>query len=89
MEDLYRAADTVKAFVDECLERENGSRIAKKQIYEKYKEYCDSYGRKSHSPMIFYKSLEEKGFVEGRTGKDGRFFRDVTFKDDGFIPMDG
>lgn len=86
--ELYRAADTVKAFVDECLERQQGSKIPKKMIYDKYEEYCKSYGRKPYSPMSFYKSLEEKGFIEGRTGKAGRFYKDVTLKDEGFLPME-
>lgn len=87
IEDLYRAADTVKAFADECLERQQGSKISRTLIYDKYKEYCDSYGRKYHSPQIFYKSLEEKGFTQTRTA-DGRIFNDVTLKDDGFLPID-
>ena len=88
IEELYRAADTVKAFVDECLERQQGSKVAKKLIYEKYEEYCKNYGRKPHSPMIFYKSLEEKGYIVGRTGKAGRYYKDVTLKDEGFIPVE-
>lgn len=88
VEELYREADTVKAFADECLEYQNGSRISRTLIYEKYVEYCKSYGRKYHSPNPFYKSLAAKGYQEYRTA-DGRFFRDVTLKDDGFLPVEG
>ena len=87
VEDLYRAADTVKAFADECLEPAPGKRMARTMIYDSYKEYCDSYGRKPHSPMIFYRSLAEKGYAEGR-GKDGRFFKDIALRDDGFVSVD-
>lgn len=87
VEDLYQAADTVKAFADECLEPAPGKRMARTMIYDSYKEYCDSYGRKPHSPMIFYRSLAEKGYAEGR-GKDGRFFKDIALRDDGFVSVD-
>ena len=61
--------------------------MARTMIYDSYKEYCDSYGRKPHSPMIFYRSLAEKGYAEGR-GKDGRFFKDIALRDDGFVSVD-
>lgn len=87
VEDLYRAADTVKAFVDECLERQQGSKISRSLLYEKYKQYCENCGRKYHSPNPFFKSLEEKGFLYKRTASE-RCFLNVTLKDDGFLPLE-
>lgn len=85
VEELYREADTVKAFADECLEAMEGSRISRTLIYEKYVEYCKSYGRKWHSPNPFYKNLSAKGYMDQRDSK-GRYFIDVSLKDDGFLP---
>ena len=87
VEDLYRAADTVKAFVDECLERQQGSKISRSLLYEKYKQYCENCGRKYHSPNPFFKSLEEKGFLYKRTASE-RCFLNVTLKDDSFLPLE-
>lgn len=87
VEELYREADTVKAFVDECLERQQGSKISRTLLYGKYKEYCENCGRKYHSPKPFFKNLEEKGFVFKRTATE-RVFLDVTLKDDGFLPVE-
>lgn len=87
VEELYREADTVKAFADECLEKENGSKINRSLMYEKYVEFCKNCGRKYHSPNPFYKSMSEKGFQDGRNAKE-RYFKDVTFKDDGFLPVE-
>lgn len=87
VEDLYRAADTVKAFVDECLKRQQGSKISRSLLYEKYKQYCENCGRKYHSPNPFFKSLEEKGFLYKRTASE-RCFLNVTLKDDGFLPLE-
>lgn len=87
VEDLYRAADTVKAFVDECLERQQGSKISRSLLYEKYKQYCENCGRKYHSQNPFFKSLEEKGFLYKRTASE-RCFLNVTLKDDGFLPLE-
>lgn len=87
VEELYREADTVKAFVDECLERQQGSKISRTLLYDKYKEYCENCGRKYHSPKPFFKNLEEKGFVYKRTATE-RIFLDVALKDDGFLPVE-
>ena len=73
VEDLYRAADTVKAFVDECLERQQGSKISRSLLYEKYKQYCENCGRKYHSPNPFFKSLEEKGSCISGLHRNGAF----------------
>ena len=87
VEELYREADTVKAFVDECLERQQGSKISRTLLYDKYKEYCENCGRKYHSPKPFFMNLEEKGFGDKRTATE-RIFLDVALKDDGFLPVE-
>lgn len=87
VEKLHRAADTVKAFIDECTERQQGTDIKRSLLYEKYCEYCKGYGRKPHGCSAFYRSLEDKGYMQHRTSKD-RYFIDITFKDEGFMELD-
>ena len=55
VEELYREADTVKAFVDECLERQQGVRSPERCFMINTKEYCENCGRKYHSPKPFFK----------------------------------
>lgn len=85
VEELHRAADTVKAFLDECTEHKPGARIARKLLYEEYVTYCKACGRKEHSSNPFYKNLEEKGYRCKRTA-DNRYILDIQLKDEGFLP---
>lgn len=88
VEDLYRAADTVKAFADRMsLSQRRGKGWPSTMIYDSYKEYCDSYGRKPHSPMIFYRSLAERD-MQRDGGRMGCFFKDIALRDDGFVSVD-
>ena len=86
VEKLHRAADTVKAFMDECTTRQQGTKIKQGLLYEHYTDYCKSYGRRSHGSGTFYRALEEKGYTIRRKS-DGRYVMDVTFKDEGFVDM--
>lgn len=86
VEKLHRAADTVKAFMDECTERQQGSRIKSKPLYEKYCEYCEGYGRRSLGRNSFYRRLEEMGYQQKRTSTE-RVFLDITLRDEGFFDI--
>lgn len=87
VEELYRAADSVKAFMDECTEWKDSVKTSRTILYEKYCEYCKGYGRKEHGSNKFYKSLEEKGYRFKRTA-EGRYIMDIQFKDEGFLPCE-
>ena len=88
VEKLHRAADTVKAFMDECTERQQGTDIKRETLYEKYCEYCKGYGRRPCGPSSFYRDIEDKGYIQKRRS-NGRYVLDVSFKDDGFMELDG
>lgn len=87
VEDLYRAADTIKAFMDECTSAKPGALIKRDLLYEKYVEYCKGYGRKEHGANSFYKNLDEKGYRSKRTSS-GRFYVDIDLVGDDFIKLD-
>lgn len=84
VEKLHRAADTVKAFIDECTERQQGSRIKRNLLYEKYCEYCKGYGRRSLGQNSFYRRVEEMGYQQKRTNTE-RVFLEITLLDEGFF----
>jgi P4 family phage/plasmid primase-like protien len=69
---LYRAADSVKAFLDERMVERAGNRLERVALYDMYADYCKENGRTAHSPQGFYQSLEDKGYKLGRT-KKGRY----------------
>lgn len=87
VEKLHRAADTVKAFMDECTELQEGSRIKQGLLYEKYVLYCKGYGRRACGSGSFYRTLDEKGYAIRRRN-DGRYVLDITLKDDGFLDLE-
>lgn len=87
VEKLHRAADTVKAFMDECTRRQQGTEIKRTVLYEQYTEYCKSYGRKAHSPNAFYRNLEDKGYTL-KNKSSGRYVMDIVLVDDGFLEID-
>ena len=88
VEELYRKADSVKAFTDECVIRTDTDVLLNRTIlYEEYKKYCMEYGRKEYSRNVFYEMLMERGFRDKRKG-DGRYFVGVMIKDNGFKEVD-
>lgn len=87
VEKLHRAADTVKAFMNECTRRQQGTEMKREVLYEQYTEYCKSYGRKAHSPNAFYRNLEDKGYTLKRKSS-GRYVMDIVLVDDGFLEID-
>lgn len=85
VEELHRDADTVKAFMDESTAEKSGARIKRTLLYEKYKEYCQSWGRRELSPNSFYKRLDEMGYRDKRAS-DGWYILNIDLKGEDFLP---
>ncbi|MCI8950057.1 MAG: DNA primase [Lachnospiraceae bacterium] len=83
VEELYRDADTVKAFMDESVEDAEGSRIKNTDLYNKYKEYCQEWGRRELSLRSFYKRLKEMGYDSRKTG-GFNYYDGIQFKAEDF-----
>ena len=85
--ELYKEADSVKAFLDDSLERKKGSRIKRSDIFEQYRKYCEENERIVYKKNIFFTNLREKGIEERKVG--GIFyFMDIDLISD-FEPVDG
>lgn len=87
VEKLHRAADTVKAFMDEQTVREQGSDIKRSLLYDQYVEYCKGYGRKPHGANSFYRNLEDKGY-ELKHRSTGDYVLGVVLKGEDFTAID-
>lgn len=88
VEDLYREADSVKTFLDECTEKDSPTeKIKRNLIYEEYQKYCEEYGRRSHSANSFYKALEERGYHNKRLN-NGWHLYGIRMKEEGFMELD-
>lgn len=88
VEELYRAADSVKAFMDETVVRTNSDTLIKRDVlYGEYRKYCGEYGRKEYSSGTFYRMLEERGYHSKRKS-NGRYFVGIALKEEGFLELD-
>lgn len=88
---LRNDSDTIEAFLSECCAvGENSDRLERKDLYEKYVEYCKEWERQSHTKNNFFKALRNKGFPEVKS--NGIFyFCGIRWKNtdaDGFMSVD-
>lgn len=62
--ELYKEADSGKAFLEDCLRKVPGGRIKRSDLFEEYKQYCGENERVIYKKNIFFSNLREKGFEE-------------------------
>ncbi|WP_084031756.1 phage/plasmid primase, P4 family [Anaerobacillus arseniciselenatis] len=69
---------------DHCVIRAT-ARVAVKDLYEKYKEWCKETGEYETTQRKFNRRLEERGFIKKRSGKAGNTeFHGIGIMDDRF-----
>ena len=59
-----KESDSVVAFLDDRCESDPDTRVDRRTLYDAYKNYCFTEGRKELTPNGFYKALNNKGFVQ-------------------------
>jgi len=79
IDDLYRSADSVKAFLDDCTERKSGSREKRSDVYEAYAGYCKENDRQAHGKSVFFNRMKEKGYFLKRLST-GIFYEDIRLR---------
>lgn len=72
---LRNDSDTIEAFLNDGWRRtgDESDKVKRDEIFKKYKEYCESWGRQAHTKNNFYKALRNKGYQERRSSAD-RYF---------------
>ena len=88
---LRNDSDTVEAFLDECctVDFKSDNRIDRKDLYERYEEWCEEWGRQGHLKSGFFKALRNKRLHEKKSNGNWyfcgiRFGKDAaTIKDEG------
>jgi phage/plasmid-associated DNA primase len=78
---------TIEAFIEECCVTGGpDDKTNRKDLYDKYVEYCKDWERQSHGKNSFYKALRNKGFTDVPVNGN-RMFRCIRFADEnGFVP---
>lgn len=82
--ELYKDADSVKAWLEDCMKPAAGARCLKSKLYELYNTYCDENDRHAIGRSKFYKNLLDKGYKECRD-KDGRYIEGLDEKEEDFV----
>lgn len=60
--EYYRSSDSVTAFMEDCTERSEKSRIERKELFKRYEEYCTDEQLRALSRNGFYEDLRAKGY---------------------------
>lgn len=81
-------SDTIEAFIEECCVTGGpDDKTNRKDLYDKYVEYCKDWERQSHGKNAFYKALRNKGFPEAAVNGN-RMFKLIRFADEnGFVQV--
>ena len=85
---LYRSADSVKAFTDDMLCHKVGEKMKRSDIYRMYEEYCEENGRTPHGKSRFWEYMADKGFAIKRFSDGAYYFKDTSVKESGFETID-
>lgn len=85
---LYRSADSVKAFTDDMLCHKSGEKMKRSDVYKMYEEYCEDNGRTPHGKSRFWEYMADKGFVIKRFSDGAYYFKDTSVKESDFDTMD-
>lgn len=86
IEELYRSADSVKAFLDEKVCRQNGRKLKRSDIYKFYTEFCEENDRQAHGKSVFFRMMADKGYIIKRNS-DGFYYDNLSMKEDDFIKI--
>lgn len=82
----YRQENSsVEGFIGECLEYKEGDVITSRDLYEKYKEFCQRDGRKFKANIVFTKEMRayckkhgEFSFIERTSGHNTARFEGIA-----------
>lgn len=85
---LYRSADSVKAFTDDMLCHKSGEKMKRSDVYKMYEEYCEDNGRTPHGKSRFWEYMADKGFMIKRFSDGAYYFKDTSVKESDFDTMD-
>lgn len=84
--ELHKDADTVTAYIDECLVQDSSKAVKASDLYEEYQKYCNDNDRTALTRHGFNKNLRNKGY-ETKKIKGYPYYKGLDFKSD-FIPVD-
>ncbi|WP_370816424.1 phage/plasmid primase, P4 family [Blautia sp.] len=88
IENLYRSADSVKAFTDDILCHKKNEKMKRSDVYKMYEDYCEENGRTPHGKSQFWKYMGDKGYSVKRYSDGAYYFKDTALKETEFTEID-
>ena len=83
--ELYKDADSVKAWLEDCMKPAAGARCSRTVLYDLYDKYCEENDRQAIGRAKFYKNLVDKGYKEGKDRTVGRYIEGLDEKGEDFV----
>lgn len=87
IEELYRSADSVKAFLDEKICRQKGAKLKRSELYQLYTKFCEENDRQAHGKSVFFRMMTDKGYALKRDC-NGFYYDNLSLKDEDFVKVD-
>lgn len=87
IEELYRSADSVKAFLDEKICRQKGTKLKRSEMYQLYTKFCEENDRQSHGKSVFFRMMTDKGYTLKRDC-NGFYYENLSLKEEDFVTVD-
>lgn len=87
IEELYRSADSVKAFLDEKICRQKGEKLKRSELYQLYTKFCEENDRQAHGKSVFFRMMSDKGYTLKRDC-NGFYYDNLSLKDEDFVKVD-
>lgn len=87
IEELYRSADSVKAFLDEKICRQKGAKLKRSELYQLYTKFCEENDRQAHGKSVFFRMMSDKGYTLKRDC-NGFYYDNLSLKDEDFVKVD-
>lgn len=82
--ELYKDADSVKAWLEDCMKPAADAKCSRTVLYDLYDKYCEENDRQAIGRSKFYKNLADKGYKEYRD-MTGRYIKGLDEKGDEFV----
>lgn len=87
IEELYCSADSVKAFLDEKICRQNGAKLKQSELYQLYTKFCEENDRQAHGKSVFFRMMTDKGYALKRDC-NGFYYENLSLKAEDFVKVD-
>lgn len=85
--EMQRSSDSVCAFMDEMLVREDGKRLKRSEVFTMYEEYCKENDRQGHGKSNFFRNMADKGFLLKKYHGE-YYYQDIAVKEEEFHSLD-